>query len=110
TTVGQSNAYNAASQAALAHAAVALAVVAPEVAACGLRSQCSICFGGSVELLLRGTYDASTTHRPAVERYARGDAQGAPDMPALFGAVVADVDTATSEIVSGLWAGTDGLG
>src|SRR5262245_30270680 len=47
-TVDMRNAYNSASQGALARAAVDLAAVAPELAACALRSQCSVRPGDGV--------------------------------------------------------------
>ena len=68
-----------------------IARVAPELAALSLRAQCSTRGEGSVELLLRGEY-APEDERMAVRRWARGGAQGPPDMPAAFAMVMAEVD------------------
>ena len=89
-------AYNTTSERALAEAAADLASVAPELAPCALRSQCSILAGGdqngggldgNQEMILRGSYDPDVDTMWSVSRYARGGAQGSPDMPALFGKV-----------------------
>ena len=42
---------------------------------------------GNQEMILRGSYDPDVDTMWSVSRYARGGAQGSPDMPALFGKV-----------------------
>jgi hypothetical protein len=84
TSVDEENAFNSASQAALAGAAMELAGVAPELAACALRSQCAVRAGdgdeldGAQEMVLRGAYPPRDCSRPTIERYAPGAAPRAP--------------------------------
>jgi len=85
------NAFGSAGQRALLQAIGRIATVAPELAALSLRAQCSTRDGGAVEMLLRGEY-AAADERLAVRRWARGGAQGPPDMPAAFAMVMAMVD------------------
>ncbi len=104
TNVDQRNAFNSVAQRALAEAALMVAEVAPELAACVLRSQCAINpigdeddqeeggLGGHQELMIRGRYPHGTALRLEIKRFARGGAQGGPDMPVLFGAVMVRVD------------------
>ena len=74
TSVDEENAFNSASQAALAEAARELARVAPELAACALRSQCAVRAGGdeldgAQEMVLRGAYpprDSARAHDRSV--------------------------------------------
>ena len=56
-----------------------------------LRAHCSIAADGFVELVLRGDYEPDA-ERLAVRRWARGGAQGPPDMPVIFAAAMARVD------------------
>ena len=87
------NAFGTAGQGALLHAIRRIGGAAPELAALSLRAQCSTREGGDVELLLRGTYpEEAGSSRLSVRRYARGGAQGPPDMPAAFAMVMAEVD------------------
>ena len=96
TSVDEENAFNSASQASLAEAARELGRVAPELAACALRSQCAVRAGDGLEnaqeMVVRGAYPRHCHRRFAVERFARGGSQGSPDMPVLFGMVMALVD------------------
>ena len=92
TSVDEKNAFNSASQRALADAARRLMWVAPEMAAAALRSQCSVQRGACIPMVLRGTHSEDEHVRYLVRRWARGGAQGSPDMPALFGMVMAIVD------------------
>ena len=85
------NAFGSAGQQALLRAICRVADVAPELAALSLRAQCSTREGGYVEIVLRGEYD-SGAERLSVRRWARGGAQGPPDMPAAFAMVMAMVD------------------
>ncbi len=85
------NAFGSASQSSLLSAIRRTAAIAPELAALSLRAQCSTRAQGAVELLLRGDYGQGEA-RLAVQRGARGGAQGPPDMPAAFAIVMAEVD------------------
>ncbi len=85
------NAFGSASQSSLLSAIRRTATVAPELAALSLRAQCSTREDGAVELLLRGEYESGEA-RLSVQRWARGGAQGPPDMPAAFATVMAEVD------------------
>ena len=86
------NAFGSAGQPALLSAIRRLGLVAPEMAALSLRAQCSTRDRGSVELVLRGDCEVGERERYTVHRYARGGAQGPPDMPAAFAMVMAEVD------------------
>ena len=85
------NAFGSAGQGALLQAIRRIGAVAPELAAMSLRAQCSTRGDGDVELVLRGDYELDD-ERLAVRRWARGGAQGPPDMPAAFAMVMAMVD------------------
>ena len=85
------NAFGSAGQGALLQAVMRIGAVAPELAALSLRAQCSTRGDGAVELVLRGDYEPDE-ERLAVRRWARGGAQGPPDMPAAFAMVMAAVD------------------
>ncbi len=62
--------------------------------------------GGAQEMVVRGAYTRDQPNRHSVERYARGGSQGSPDMPALFGMVMALVDeeaTRRARALSAAW-------
>ena len=105
--VDETNAFNATAQVALAESALFLSAVAPELAACALRTQCGVpadadSLEGAQEMVVRGKYEddvnpAGRLKRFTILRRARGGGQGSPDMPPLFGGVMAIIEMETKK-------------
>lgn len=99
TAVDETNAFNSVDQRALVEAVRRLAQVNPTMASVSLRAHCSA--RGDTEWVLRGPYGAGE-ERQVVAHPPRGGFQGAPDMPALFAEVMAEVnEVASAEVVWG---------